>query len=44
LVQESKDAGSFTTQWNASRCASGVYFCRMQAGTFTATKKMVLLK
>jgi photosystem II stability/assembly factor-like uncharacterized protein len=43
LVNESKGSGSFRVQWNAS-VPSGVYFCRMQAGTFTGTKKLLLLK
>jgi hypothetical protein len=38
------EAGFVTVNWNASNNASGVYFYKLTAGTFTATKKMVLLK
>ncbi|MFZ1683274.1 MAG: T9SS type A sorting domain-containing protein [Candidatus Zixiibacteriota bacterium] len=38
------EAGYVTVNWNASNNASGVYFYKLTAGTFTATKKMVLLK
>lgn len=49
LVNEVRDAGSFTVTWdgknNAGRMvASGVYIYRLQAGSFTATKKMVMMK
>jgi len=41
---EFKRAGSYQVEWNAGNFASGVYFCRITAGRFTETKKMVLLK
>ena len=44
LVDEPKKAGSYQVLWNASRFASGLYFCRIQAGDYIATKKLVLLK
>ena len=44
LVDEPKKAGSYQVRWNASRFASGLYFCRIQAGDYIATKKLVLLK
>ena len=40
----SADAGSHQVKWNASNVASGVYFYKLNAGNFTETKKMVLLK
>ncbi|MGD8922134.1 MAG: T9SS type A sorting domain-containing protein [Candidatus Zixiibacteriota bacterium] len=40
----SADAGIQTVEWNATNNASGVYFYRLTAGNFSATKKMVLLK
>jgi len=49
LVDELKDAGQYSINWDGrdlsgNRVSSGVYFYRMQAGTFTATRKMVILK
>ncbi|MDL1892866.1 T9SS type A sorting domain-containing protein, partial [Sphingobacteriales bacterium CHB3] len=38
------NAGSFEATWNASHVASGVYFYRLQAGNFSQTKKLMLLK
>ena len=38
------DIGTVTVDWNASSVASGIYFYKAQAGDFTATKKMVLMK
>ncbi len=37
-------AGSHRLEWNATGFESGVYFCRIQAGDFTAVRKMVLMK
>ncbi len=36
--------GQQTVTWDASAFASGVYFYKLTAGSFTSTKKMVLLK
>jgi hypothetical protein len=46
LVNAFMEAGIHTYSFDASRFAltSGTYFYRIQAGGFTATKKMVLLK
>jgi hypothetical protein len=44
LVNEQKNAGTFTASWNAAHLASGIYFCRMQAEEFSAVTKMVLMK
>ena len=38
------EAGYHTIEWDASRYASGVYLYRLTAGTFSSTRKMVLLK
>ena len=44
LVNDDLNVGTYTTQWNASGVASGVYFYRLQAGDFVDTKKLLLLK
>jgi len=44
LLNEQKSAGFYQVNWNASGVSSGVYFYRLQAGSFTETKKLVLLK
>ena len=46
LVNEEKSAGKYSIRLSASnyRISSGIYFCRMQAGSFKATKKLLLLK
>ncbi len=49
LVNERRNAGSFTATWDGAdalgrRVASGVYLYRIQAGSFSATKRMLLLK
>ena len=38
------DAGVVKVQWDASAEASGVYFYKVDAGKYSVTKKMVLLK
>ena len=38
------DAGIITINWDAKNLSSGIYFYRMKAENFTATRKMVLLK
>jgi len=44
LVNEVMPAGIYSTTWNASGFGSGIYFCKMQAGPFSETKKLVLMK
>jgi len=46
LVNETKDAGRYTVDFNANRymMASGIYFYRIKAGEFIDTKRMVLVK
>jgi hypothetical protein len=38
------DAGVVKVQWDASNEASGIYFYKVDAGKYSVTKKMVLLK
>jgi hypothetical protein len=44
IVSEVMDPGYHSCQWNASDIPSGVYFCRLQAGSYGESKKLVLLK
>jgi hypothetical protein len=44
LVNEKKDAGRYSVQWDATRFSSGVYFYTLQAGEYRDTKRMLLLK
>jgi len=44
LVNEEKAAGKHKVNFNASTLSSGVYFYRLQAGSFVQTRKMLLLK
>jgi methionine-rich copper-binding protein CopC len=44
LLDENMPAGNHEVEWHASTAASGVYFYRLEAGTFSETKKMMYLK
>lgn len=44
LINEFKPAGSYEIEFNGNNLASGIYFCRMQAGSYVSIKKMMLLK
>lgn len=47
LVNEVKQAGSYTVNWDASssgRFSSGFYYYRLQSGNSVETKKLILLK
>jgi hypothetical protein len=44
LVNEMKQPGFHTVDFNASNLASGIYFYRIDAGEFTSVKRMVLIK
>ncbi len=44
LVDEVQKMGSYEVEFDGSRLPSGVYFYRLQAGTYSRTKKLVLLK
>jgi hypothetical protein len=44
LVNEKKEPGSYHVQWDASKFASGVYVCRLVAGSYVESRKMLLLK
>ncbi len=44
LVNEKKEPGTFAVQFSADHLSSGVYFCRLMAGHYTAIKKMIVLR
>jgi subtilisin-like proprotein convertase family protein len=44
LVNENRTAGTYEIRFDASDLASGTYFYRIDAGSFTDVKKMVLIK
>jgi len=44
LVSQQQNSGNYTVSFNATKLASGVYMYRIQAGDFSLTKKMTVLK
>ena len=49
LIDEEKEAGSYVSIWDGStgsggRSSSGVYICRMTAGGYSESRRLVLLK
>jgi hypothetical protein len=44
LVNETKDPGTYRTEWNAAHIPSGLYFYEMRVQNYTSVKKMLLLK
>jgi hypothetical protein len=44
LVQGEQEAGSYEVKFDGSGLASGVYFYRIQAGSYVETRKLVLIR
>lgn len=44
LVSEELPAGSYVRRWDAAGFPSGLYFCRLEAGSLTETRKLLLLR
>jgi len=44
LINENQEAGNYSVQFNASHLPSGIYFYRLKSGSFSSTKKLILLK
>ena len=44
LVNKIQQQGSYQIHFNAANLSNGIYFYRITAGKFSATKKMILLK
>jgi hypothetical protein len=44
VVNEYKQAGSYSVQFNARNLASGIYLYRLESGNYSSAKKFILLK
>ena len=49
IVNEYRQVGQYTASWDGrdnfgQSVSGGIYFCKLQAGDFIQTRKMVLLK
>jgi photosystem II stability/assembly factor-like uncharacterized protein len=44
LVNGRREAGSYTVHFQAGALSSGVYLCRLEAGGFSQTRKMILVR
>ncbi|PIS27480.1 MAG: hypothetical protein COT43_10350, partial [Candidatus Marinimicrobia bacterium CG08_land_8_20_14_0_20_45_22] len=44
IVNQVKEPGNYQVTWDASKYPSGVYLYKIQAGTYTKTKKCLLIK
>lgn len=44
LLNEVKEPGEYTVSWDATNMPSGVYFYRLEAGSFLQTRKMLMIK
>jgi uncharacterized protein len=44
LVRQQQEPGNYNVQFDASKFPSGIYLCRIEAGSYFSSMKMVLLK
>jgi ligand-binding sensor domain-containing protein len=44
IVSEEMSPGTYSRQWKAGNLSSGIYFYQLQAGLFTETRKLILLR
>ena len=44
LVNQQMQPGSYSVDWDGTNYPSGVYFYRLEAGDYTLTRKMILIK
>jgi hypothetical protein len=44
IVSGALSSGYYSKQWNATNMKSGIYFYRFEAGTYTRTNKLILLR
>ncbi|CAN5525632.1 hypothetical protein BH10BAC5_BH10BAC5_27930 [soil metagenome] len=44
LIDQNQNAGSHEVTWNAASYSSGIYFYKLESGSFVETKRMTLIK
>jgi len=44
LVNDQLNAGTHSIKWDGSECASGVYICRLETGSYVKSIKILLMK
>jgi beta-glucanase (GH16 family) len=44
IVSEEMPAGVYSQHWDGTNYSNGIYYCRLNAGSFSETRKLILLK